>query len=63
MYALEELIKTEQDYISDLGLLVNGYMIEINNEKSDVPLPDDLKDNNYRRVFANIEAIYEFHRE
>lgn len=63
MYALEELIKTEQDYINDLGLLVNGYMIEINNEKSDVPLPDDLKDNNYRRVFANIEAIYEFHRE
>lgn len=33
------------------------------NINSDIPLPNDLKGPKGQIVFANIEAIYEWHRE
>lgn len=62
--ALEELIDTEKAYVSDLALIVDGYIKEIRDADSDIPMPDDLiKDDKWRMVFANVEKIYEWHRE
>ncbi|XP_037933419.1 triple functional domain protein isoform X2 [Teleopsis dalmanni] len=61
--ALDELISTEELYIQDLSDIVNGYIVEIRNSNSDIPLPEDLKGGKERMVFGNIEAIYEWHRD
>lgn len=62
--ALEELIDTETAYVSDLSLIVDGYIKEIRDSDSDIQMPDDLmKDDKWRMVFANVEKIYEWHRE
>lgn len=64
MCALEELIDTEKAYVSDLSLIVDGYVKEIRDPDSDIQMPDDLmKDDKWRMVFANVEKIYEWHRE
>lgn len=63
MLVLRELINTEESYVQDLALIVDGYIKEIKNPDSDIPLPDDLKGNKWRMVFGNLEAIYEWHRE
>lgn len=64
MCALEELVDTETAYVSDLSLIVDGYVKEIKNPDSDIEMPDDLmKDLKWRMVFANVEIIYEWHRE
>lgn len=64
MCALEELIDTEKAYVSDLSLIVDGYIKEIKDPDSDIQMPDDLmKDDKWRMVFANVEKIYEWHRE
>uniref|UniRef100_A0A182QU50 DH domain-containing protein n=1 Tax=Anopheles farauti TaxID=69004 RepID=A0A182QU50_9DIPT len=62
-YALRELITTEDAYVNDLQQIVNGYIAEIRNPSSTVPIPDDLKGGKERMVFGNIEAIYEWHRD
>ncbi|XP_052862122.1 rho guanine nucleotide exchange factor 25-like [Anopheles cruzii] len=62
-YALRELITTEEAYVNDLSQIVNGYIAEIRNPTSTVPIPDDLKGGKERMVFGNIEAIYEWHRD
>lgn len=63
MYALGELVTTEESYVQDLSLIVDGYIREIKDPESDIPLPDDLKGGKERMIFGNIEAIYEWHRE
>lgn len=63
MYVLKELVHTEELYVQDLSLIVDGYMREIRNPNSDIPMPDDLKGGKERMVFGNVEAIYEFHRK
>ncbi|EAT47516.1 AAEL001393-PA, partial [Aedes aegypti] len=63
MFALKELVTTEEAYVNDLSQIVNGYIAEIRNPSSSVPIPDDLKGGKERMVFGNIEAIYEWHRD
>lgn len=60
--AINELILTEKAYVNDLSLIVNGFIGEIRNS-NDIRVPDGLKNDKYRMIFANIEAIYEWHRE
>lgn len=63
MYALRELISTEESYVQDLALIVDGYIREIRDPDSDILMPDDLKNGKDRMIFGNVEAIYEWHRE
>lgn len=63
MYALRELVHTEETYVQDLSLIVDGYIKEIRDPDSDIPMPDDLKGGKERMVFGNVEAIFEWHRE
>lgn len=63
MYALKELVHTEETYVKDLSLIVDGYIREIRDPDSDIPMPDDLKGGKERMVFGNVEAIFEWHRE
>lgn len=63
MYVLNELIKTEEVYVDDLSMIVDGYIREIRNPNSDIPMPDDLKGGKERMVFGNVEVIYDFHRK
>lgn len=63
MYALREMVTTEESYVKDLSSIVDGYIREMKDPDSDIPLPDDLKGGKERMIFGNIEAIYEWHRE
>lgn len=63
MHALEELVQSEEAYVQDLSLIIDGYIREIRDPNSDIPMPEDLKGGKERMVFGNIEAIYEWHRE
>lgn len=63
LHALEELVSSEEAYVKDLELIVDGYMREIKNPNSNIPVPDDLKSGKARMVFGNIEAIYDWHKE
>ncbi|XP_055319893.1 kalirin isoform X6 [Sitodiplosis mosellana] len=63
MYALKELVHTEEAYVQDLSLIVDGYIREIRDPDSDIPMPDDLKGGKERMVFGNVEAIFEWHRD
>lgn len=63
MYVLRELVNTEETYVSDLAMIVDGYIREIRDPDSDIPIPDDLKGGKERMIFGNVEAIYEWHRE
>lgn len=63
MYALKELVTTEESYVQDLSLIVDGYIKEIRDPDCDIPLPEDLKGGKERMIFGNLEAIYEWHRE
>ncbi|CAD7004183.1 unnamed protein product [Ceratitis capitata] len=62
-YAIDELITTEKSYIEDLRSIVHGYLAEVLDPNSDIPIPDDLKGGKERMVFGNIEAIYEWHKK
>lgn len=62
-YALKELVTTEESYVNDLAMIVEGYIPEIRDPNSDIPIPDDLKGGKERMVFGNIEAIYEWHKK
>lgn len=62
-YVLRELVNTEETYVLDLALIVDGYIREIRDPDSDIPIPDDLKGGKERMIFGNVEAIYEWHRE
>lgn len=63
LHALKELISSEEIYVQDLALIIDGYMREIKDPNSDIPVPDDLKSGKARMVFGNIEAIYDWHKE
>ncbi|OQR72768.1 triple functional domain protein-like [Tropilaelaps mercedesae] len=60
-FVLKELVETEKDYVRDLGLVVEGYMMAIRSEA--ISVPEDLKEGKEKIVFGNIEAIYEWHRD
>ncbi|CDW56496.1 Spectrin and RhoGEF and CRAL TRIO 2 domain contai ning protein [Trichuris trichiura] len=56
-YVLQELVETERDYVKDLGSIVEGYIATIDS----MELPEDKKGRE-RIVFANIQQIFEFHK-
>ncbi|XP_037045477.1 rho guanine nucleotide exchange factor 25-like [Bradysia coprophila] len=62
MYVLRELVATEESYVQDLSLIVDGYMREMKDPESEIPLPVDLKGGKERIIFGNLAAIYEWHK-
>ncbi|XP_032599210.1 rho guanine nucleotide exchange factor 25 isoform X3 [Drosophila grimshawi] len=59
--ALNELVITEESYVQDLQMIVNGYMKEIYNKE--IPRPPGLQDGKMDLVFNNIKEIHEWHRD
>ena len=61
---LEELVSTERSYIKDLEEM-HAYIVYLERskrgEKGIAPIPKDLKKGKDRIVFANIQALREFH--
>ncbi|XP_062131769.1 rho guanine nucleotide exchange factor 25 isoform X3 [Drosophila sulfurigaster albostrigata] len=58
---MQELVSTEDKYVKDLEVIVNGYMKEIHNKE--IPRPVDLQGGKMDLVFNNITEIYEWHRD
>ena len=63
LFVIEELIKTEHDYVRDLKDVIVGYMAIMRDPNSDIPMPEDLRGGRDKIIFGNIEGIYEWHRE
>lgn len=63
MFVLRELVATEESYVKDLAMIVDGYIREIRDPDSDIVMPEDLRGGKERMIFGNVEAIYEWHRE
>uniref|UniRef100_A0A6P7GCH9 Triple functional domain protein-like n=1 Tax=Diabrotica virgifera virgifera TaxID=50390 RepID=A0A6P7GCH9_DIAVI len=61
-YVLQELIDTEEAYVRDLSLIVDGYIATIKDPECEIPMPEDLKDGKDKLVFGNIEVIYDWHK-
>uniref|UniRef100_A0A7E4VX50 Rho guanine nucleotide exchange factor 25 n=1 Tax=Panagrellus redivivus TaxID=6233 RepID=A0A7E4VX50_PANRE len=57
-FVIQELVETERDYVTDLLLIVNGYMQLL----SEQDLPEDLQGKD-KIIFANIQQILEFHQQ
>lgn len=62
-YVLQELLKTENDYVRDLSYVVQGYLTIINDPNPPIVKPDSLSETKKRLLFANIESIFKFHKE
>ncbi|XP_008473340.1 triple functional domain protein-like [Diaphorina citri] len=62
-HIITELVETERDYVRDLALVVEGYLGEMRDPNSTIPMPEDLSCGKHKMVFGNIEAIYEWHRD
>ncbi|XP_005914820.1 rho guanine nucleotide exchange factor 25 isoform X2 [Haplochromis burtoni] len=58
MYVLKELIETEKYYVSDLGLIVEGYMATM----SAKGVQEDMKGKD-KIVFGNIHQIFDWHKD
>lgn len=62
-YVLKELIDTEEAYVRDLSLIVDGYMVQMKDPDCEIPIPDNLRDGKDKLVFGNIEVIYDWHKK
>lgn len=62
-FVLKELVDTEEAYVKDLSMIVDGYIATMNNPDCEIPMPEDLSCGKDKMVFGNIENIYEWHRE
>lgn len=62
-YVLQELVDTEEAYVRDLSLIVDGYIATMRDSDCDVPMPEDLRNGKDKMVFGNIEAIYDWHKK
>ncbi|XP_064466147.1 triple functional domain protein-like isoform X2 [Ornithodoros turicata] len=60
-FVLKELVDTEQQYVADLGYIVEGYITVM--RSGEIAMPEDLKNGKDKIIFGNIEAIYEWHRD
>ncbi|ESO12215.1 hypothetical protein HELRODRAFT_62454, partial [Helobdella robusta] len=58
-YVLDELMDTENKYIQDLTLIVEGYMTLV--KDSDIVKPPSLKDQKEAMVFGNVHQILDWH--
>ncbi|EDO37558.1 predicted protein [Nematostella vectensis] len=56
LYAVSELIHTEESYIRDMDHVLKGYMSEI----ADASAPSELK-GNQKFIFSNIQDIHDWH--
>ena len=56
-FVIQELVDTERDYVTDLTLVVEGYMAALES----MDLPEDLQGKD-KIIFANIGQILDFHR-
>nr|CAI5847113.1 unnamed protein product [Callosobruchus analis] len=61
-YVLKELIDTEEAYVRDLSMIVDGYIAAMKDPDCKIPMPEDLKDGKDKLVFGNIEMIYDWHK-
>ncbi|KAL1516598.1 hypothetical protein ABEB36_000493 [Hypothenemus hampei] len=61
-YVLKELVDTEEAYVRDLSLIVEGYIATMRNKDGSIPMPEDLREGKDKMVFGNIEAIYDWHK-
>ncbi|VEN44698.1 unnamed protein product [Callosobruchus maculatus] len=61
-YVLKELIDTEEAYVRDLSMIVEGYIATMKDPDCKIPMPEDLKDGKDKLVFGNIEMIYDWHK-
>lgn len=57
-FVIQELVDTERDYVTDLTLIVDGYMAGLDSTE----LPEDLQGKD-KIIFANIGQILDFHRD
>lgn len=66
-YVLDELVKTERDYVRDLSLVVKDYIEVIRDPSAaecNVSIPENLKITvSQNIIFCNIEQIYEWHKK
>lgn len=62
-YVFKELIDTEEAYVRDLAMIVEGYLALMRDPECEIPMPEDLRDGKDKLVFGNIEAIYEWHKK
>lgn len=62
-FVLQELVDTEEAYVRDLSLIVDGYIATMKDSECEIPMPEDLRDGKDKMVFGNIEAIYDWHKE
>lgn len=62
-YVLQELISTEEAYVRDLSMIVEGYIATMRDPDCEIPMPEDLKDGKDKLVFGNIEVIYDWHKK
>ncbi|CAG9857602.1 unnamed protein product [Phyllotreta striolata] len=62
-YVLRELVDTEEAYVRDLAMIVDGYIAAMRDPDFGVAMPDDLKDGKDKMVFGNIEVIYDWHKD
>ncbi|XP_060534993.1 triple functional domain protein isoform X2 [Cylas formicarius] len=61
-FVLKELVDTEEAYVRDLSLVVDGYIATMRDSECEIPMPEDLREGKDKIVFGNIEAIYEWHK-
>ncbi|CAH1132932.1 unnamed protein product [Ceutorhynchus assimilis] len=61
-YVLQELVDTEEAYVRDLSLIVDGYIATMRDPDCEIPMPEDLREGKDKMVFGNIEAIYDWHK-
>lgn len=62
-FVLQELVDTEERYVRDLDMIVDGYMKMMRDPDCEIQMPEDLKNGKDKMIFGNIEAIYEWHRK
>lgn len=62
-FVMRELLDTEEAYVRDLALVVDGYIAQMRDPECDIPMPEPLRQGKDKMVFGNIEVIYEWHRE
>ncbi|CAG0901712.1 unnamed protein product, partial [Darwinula stevensoni] len=62
-HVVKELADSERNYIKHLELVIHGYIALMRDPECDVIMPKDLQEGKGKMVFANLEAIYEWHRD
>lgn len=60
---LQELVDTEEAYVRDLSLIVDGYIATMRDKDCEIIMPEDLKEGKDKMVFGNIEVIYDWHKK